>query len=265
MPAKASPLFGFSHTRNPHRAIQSDLSNKDNFFETNKWMNPYSPIDASPRTYIPQGGRDEFPAPLLVKKAHFLYLAVMRSEYLLIAALLLTACGGRKITANSAADAITGTHGELFAKKDVEVVVVRQTSGSAIVETKLNAAFRLEKVQNKLVVQEVRLGHGRWQKISDFERALEMVQIEETRKILDRIAEAILKYRENKGSLPVFKDYVSLSDILSPMYLDPLIRLDAWNRPLEAFPRDSKGILLRSAGPDGKCNTNDDISKTVIP
>jgi hypothetical protein len=189
----------------------------------------------------------------------------MRSEYLLIAVLILTACGGRKINVDIAADAITGIPGESFSKKDVEVMDVHQTSGSAVAETKLHAAFRLEKVQNKWVVREVRLGHGQWEKVANFERALEMVRMEETRKMLDRIAEAILKYRESKGSLPVFKDYVSLSDILSPIYLDPLIRLDAWNHPLEAFPQDSKSILLKSAGPDGKYGTGDDISKTVIP
>jgi hypothetical protein len=204
-------------------------------------------------------------APLLVKKIHFLYLAFMRSEYLLIAALILTACGGRKINADIAADAIIGIPGESFAKNDVEVMGIRQTSGSAIVETKLHAAFRLEKVQNKWVVREVRLGHSQWEKTSNFERALEMVRIEETQKMLVRIAEAILKYRESKGSLPVFKDYISLSDILSPMYLDPMIRLDAWNRPLDAFPQDLKDILLRSAGPDGEFGTADDISKAVLP
>jgi hypothetical protein len=189
----------------------------------------------------------------------------MRSEYLLIAALILTACGGRKISADIAADAITGMPGESFAKKDVEVAAVHQMIGSAIVETKLHAAFRLEKIQGKWVVQEVRLGHGQWEKIGNFEEALKMVRTEETRKMLDRVAEAILKYRESKGLLPVFKDYVSLSDILSPAYLDPLIRLDAWRRPLEALPQDSKGILLHSAGPDGKFGTADDISKAVSP
>jgi hypothetical protein len=187
----------------------------------------------------------------------------MRSKYLLIATLFLTACGGRKISADIAADAITGIPGDSFAKKDVEVVAVRQTSGSAVVETKLPAAFRLEKIQNKWVVQEVRLGHGQWEKAGNFEQALKIVRIEETRKMLDRIAEAILKYRESKRVLPVFKDYVSLSDILSPIYLDPLIRLDAWNRPLEAFPQDSNGILLQSAGPDGRFGTADDIGKVI--
>jgi hypothetical protein len=190
----------------------------------------------------------------------------MRSEYLLIAALILTGCGGRKINADIAASAIAGIPGDSFAKNDVEVMDIHQMSGSeAIVGTKLLAAFRIEKDRNKWVVREVRLGHGQWEKISNFERALEMVRIEETRKILDRITEAILKYRETKGSLPVFKDYISLSDILSPNYLDPLIRLDAWSHPLEAFPQDLNDILLRSAGPDGKYGTSDDIGKVISP
>jgi hypothetical protein len=191
----------------------------------------------------------------------------MRLEYLLMAALMLTACGGRKINANIAANAIAGAPGELFSKKHVEVTDIHHTSGAeAIVDAKIHAAFRLQKVRNQWVVQEVRLGHGQWEKISNFERALETVRIEETRKMLNRIAEAILKYRAgNRGKLPVFKDYVSLSDMLSPMYLDPLIRLDAWNHPLEAFPGDSNGILLQSAGPDGRLGTSDDISKVISP
>jgi hypothetical protein len=190
----------------------------------------------------------------------------MRLEYLLMAVLILTACGGRKINTDIAANAIMRIQGESFAKKDVSVVSVSQTSGSqAIAETKLNAAFRLEKVQNKWVVREVRLGRGQWEKVSNFEQALEMVRIEETRKMLDRIGEAILKYQGSKGNMPVFKDYVSLSDLLSPMYLDPLIRLDAWERPLEAISRDSSHILLQSAGPDGRFGTVDDIRKLVSP
>jgi hypothetical protein len=190
----------------------------------------------------------------------------MRSEYLLMAALILTACGGRKINIDTAADAIAGISDDSFTKKDMEVTGVRQTSGSeAIAETKIQAAFRLEKVRNKWVVREVRLGHGQWETVSNFEQALQMVRVEETGKMLDRIAGAIRKYQESKGSLPVFKDYVSLSDILSPTYLDPLIRLDAWRRPLEATPQYSRGILLQSAGPDGLMGTADDIYKAVSP
>jgi hypothetical protein len=188
----------------------------------------------------------------------------MRPEYLLLAVLVLTACGGRKITPDIAADAIRGIPEESLSKKDVEVLGITQTSGSeAIAETRIHAAFRLEKMRNEWVVREVRLGQGQWEKVSNLEQALQMVRIDETQKMLDRIAEAILKYQKSKASLPAFKDYVTLSDILSPMYLDPLIRLDAWRNPLEAIPQGSKGILLQSAGPDSKFGTADDIKKVI--
>jgi hypothetical protein len=190
----------------------------------------------------------------------------MRFEHLLIASLLLTACGGRSINANRTRDLIVGVSQEALGKQDVDVLTINQVSGAeAIVETKLKTAFRLEKVRGKWVVRDVRLGNGQWEKVSDLLQTVEMVRINETRKSLDQIAEAILKYRERNGGLPAFRDYISLSDLLSPMYLTPLIRLDAWGRPLAAERLDGDVILLRSAGPDGKYGTSDDIRRTVPP
>ena len=149
-------------------------------------------------------------------------------------------------------------------KEDVEVVKVTQISGAeAIAETQLKTAFRLEKVKGTWIVREVRLGHGQWEKVSNLAAALEAVKTDETRKMLDQVAEAIRKYRESTGNLPVFKDYIALSDQLSPQYLTPLIRLDSWRQPLEAERPNAKTILLRSAGPDGKFGTADDIRTTV--
>ena len=87
-------------------------------------------------------------------------------------------------------------------------------------------------------------------------QTLNEVKTEETKKLLDRIAQAIQKYQESTGHLPAFDNYVALSDALSPEFLTPLIRLDAWRHPLEA-----QSILIWSPGPDGKSNTSDDIRK----
>ena len=192
----------------------------------------------------------------------------MRWKYLLTAILLLAAggCGRRTVNVDYAKDLIAGIPQDALEKKDVDVVKVTQVGGSeAIAETRLKTAFRLEKVGGKWVVREVRLGHGQWEDLGNLLSALEAVKIEETRKSLDRIAEAILKYRDSKGSLPPFKDYISLSDVLSPMYLTPLIRLDSWRRPLYAEHVDANTILLRSIGPDGLFGTKDDITRTVPP
>jgi hypothetical protein len=178
----------------------------------------------------------------------------------------LTACGGRKISNSLAEDLIVRLPQEALQKEDVEVVNVNQVGGTeAIVETRLKTAFRFEKVEGEWIIREVRLGHGQWEQVENLSRTLETVRTEETQKMLDQIAEAIRKYQESSGSLPVFKDYVSLSDLLSPRFLIPLIRLDAWMQPLGAQLLDSDSILLWSAGPDKKPHTSDDIRRTFPP
>lgn len=188
----------------------------------------------------------------------------MKFRYLLIAVLLLTGCGRRTLNTNRARDVVVDIPQWALEKEDVEVVFVRQVSGSeAIAETRLKTAFRIERVRGEWIVREVRVGHGQWEKVGNLTQALTEVKIEETRKSLDQITEAILRYRESNGRMPVFKDYVALSDLLSPKYLTPLIRLDAWRRPLEAERPDADSILLRSVGPDGRFGTGDDIRKSV--
>jgi len=152
---------------------------------------------------------------------------------------------------------------EALEKEDVEVLKVIQVSGSeAIAETALKTAFRLEKVRGNWVVREIRIGHGQWEKVSNLLQTLEEVKAIETHEMLDRIADAIRKFREATGVLPEFRDYIGLSDQLSPKYLTPLIRLDAWRRPLWAERTGSASITLRSLGPDGRYGTGDDISRT---
>ncbi|MDM7996158.1 MAG: hypothetical protein QUT30_10805, partial [Acidobacteriota bacterium] len=92
---------------------------------------------------------------------------------------------------------------------------------------------------------------------------VEGVMIYETKMMRGRIAGEIIDYRSSNGTLPVFKDYVDLSDQLSPKYLTPLIRLDSWRQPLSAERKDYTTIVLQSAGPDGKHGTNDDIRETI--
>jgi hypothetical protein len=188
----------------------------------------------------------------------------MKKVSLLIFALLLTACGGRKINTGSAQNSIIAIPQEILEKEDVDIVSVQQVSGSnAIAETRLKTAFRLEKVEGKWVVREVRIGHGQWEKISNLLSALEEVRVRETRTMLDRVADAVQQYWAANGRWPAFKDYISLSDILTPKYLTPLIRLDGWRRPLEAKYINPNSILIMSAGPDGKFGTADDIQKTI--
>jgi hypothetical protein len=187
----------------------------------------------------------------------------MRFLYFLFPILLLSACGGRSLNSGSVRGIITGIPQETLEKEDVDVVKVSQTSGSeAIVETRLKTAFRLERVRGRWEVREVRLGHGRWEKVGNIERTLEMVRIEETQKLLEQVAASVQAYKKANDTLPEFIDYISLSDILSPKFMTPLIRLDAWRKPLGAA-RQKNAVIIWSMGPDGQSGTDDDILKTV--
>jgi hypothetical protein len=179
---------------------------------------------------------------------------------LLGTAFLLNGCGGRAINKKQARDVIVQSPAEVLAKDDVEVLAVTQVgSGTAVVSTNLRAAFRIEKAGREWVVREVRLGNGQWEKIDAVLLALQRVKIDETKQLLERIGTAIEAYSKKNAQIPAFQDYVQLSDALYPAFLSPLVRLDAWNRPLAATQVSPGSIRLVSAGPDGKMGTPDDI------
>lgn len=188
----------------------------------------------------------------------------MKFRFIVVLLLLLSACGGRKINNNLARNLIIGAESDTMHKSDVDVVNIQQTSATeVVVETRVRTAFRFEKDGNIWHVREVRRGHGQWENMENVEQALNQIKTEETATLMSRIADAIYKYRDARQTLPVFTDFIDLTDQLNPTYLTPLIRLDAWQRPFEATSDDAK-ILLRSAGPDGMTGTPDDISIEVV-
>jgi len=190
----------------------------------------------------------------------------MKIRWLLIAVLLLSACGGRKMNNTLARDLIVGAHQESLKTSDVDIVNVSQSSKTdAVIETRLRMAFRLEKAGNRWILREARPGHGQWENVEHLERALNQIKSEETENMLRRILDAIGKYQETHKRIPEFKDFIDLTDQLSPKFLTPLIRLDAWQRPIEASLSDTEVILLRSAGPDGIMGTTDDITASSSP
>ena len=179
---------------------------------------------------------------------------------ILVFSFLLTACGGRVINKNIAQELIVNLPQDNLNKDDVYIETLTQLGPKeAIVETRLRTAFRFEKVRGSWVIREVRLGHGQWEDVKNVARFLQKARTDETQKILDRVAEATETYQEKNGKLPAFKDYVALCDLLSPVYLTPLIRLDAWGHPLAAERLSPNTIRLTSAGSDGKFGSTDDI------
>jgi hypothetical protein len=186
---------------------------------------------------------------------------VGKAILLFLTAMVLTACGGRSINKKTAEKVITSE--ALLKSSSIDIESVAQTtSGQAIVQTKVEVAFRLEKSGGHWVIREVKIGNNPWEKLENVVLALNRVKKEETEINLQRIASAIDEYRGKNGRLPDFSDYVSLSDALSPDFLSPLIRLDSWGQPIVAVRISPAQVRLISTGPDGKMGTSDDISVT---
>jgi len=159
-----------------------------------------------------------------------------------------------------AQDLIANLPGEILDQEDFNVEEVNQISSSnAIIETNLKAAFRYQKVQGKWIPREVRIGNDQWEDIDDLVATLRRIKEDRTREMMDTVAGAIEKYFAKNGELPRFSDYDSLSDALAPEYLNPLIRLDAWERPLHVDQLNENTIRLLSGGADGKLSSGDDI------
>jgi hypothetical protein len=182
----------------------------------------------------------------------------------ILCSLPLTACGGRMVNKNMAQKLIADLPQEAFRDRDVEILTIDQiAAGKVVVKTKVETAFAFEKVGNRWVVRQIRIGQGQWEKLDNILRALKAVKVAETEQMLNALAAAIEKYQQQNGRLPEFKDFVTLSDALNPTYLTPLIRMDAWQRAFEAKPVYPGGIRIVSAGPDGSFGTGDDLVKFI--
>lgn len=165
---------------------------------------------------------------------------------------------------NMAQDLIANLPGDILDPDDFVVEEVSQTNASnAVIKTQLKTAFRFQKVNGKWIPQEVRLGNDQWESIEDLVKTLRKVKEDKTRGLLNTVSKAIEKYCLKNGRVPDFGNYDFLSDLLAPEYLDPLIRLDAWEHSLHAVLLSARSIKLVSAGADGELGTGDDIEVTT--
>jgi hypothetical protein len=106
------------------------------------------------------------------------------------------ACGGRTVTRRSAEKLLVSLPSGILDEKDVEVLGVTQiSSNNAIVDTRVRAAFALEKVDGKWVVRQVRVGNEQWESIDNLRAALNRIKTEQTRQLLETVASSIARYR----------------------------------------------------------------------
>ena len=144
----------------------------------------------------------------------------------------------------------------------VRIKEISSVGNSATVVAQVETAFRFVKGdKDKWRVAEIRTGDRRWEDVDRLVRALNVEKTQRARAELESIATALESYRREHGFYVEAKNEAGLIDRLNPRYLNEIIRMDPWHKPYQyEGTRDS--FILRSAGPDEKANTEDDIVRT---
>ena len=144
----------------------------------------------------------------------------------------------------------------------VRIKEVSSFGNSATVIAQVEIAFRFVKGdRDKWRVAEIRTGDRRWEDLDMLVRALNAEKSQRARAELESIATALESYPRERGSYVESKSEAVLIDHLNPRYLARIIRVDPWHQPY-GYEGGRDTFLLRSAGPDGKPNTEDDIVRT---
>ena len=142
----------------------------------------------------------------------------------------------------------------------VRVKEISVLGNSATVVAQVETAFRFVKGDNgKWRVAEIRTGDRRWEDLDTLLRALNAEKSARARAELEAIATALESYRRERGNYVEANSEAALIDHLSPRYLSQVIRVDPWHQPYE-YEGTATSFVLRSAGPDGKPNTPDDVT-----
>lgn len=132
------------------------------------------------------------------------------------------------------------------------------TQPSATVTAWVRIEARLARDKSGWRLSEVRTGNGNWVAFEPLLAALNEEKSRQARSDLELIARALEKFRQERGFYVVSDSEAVAIDHLSPRYLARVIRLDPWHQPYR-YVGERDSFVLRSAGPDAKDNTPDDI------
>lgn len=132
------------------------------------------------------------------------------------------------------------------------------SDASALISALVQLDFRFVREQRGWQVALVRSGDRDWIDLRGVAAAVDQLKRSTATNELSLIAQALDKYRSERGVYVVSDKESVLIDHLSPRYLTQVIRVDPWHRPYQ-YEGQQTSFSLRSLGPDGKPNTGDDI------
>jgi len=129
---------------------------------------------------------------------------------------------------------------------------------SATVVSLVRFGVRFRKDRSGWYTTSFKTGMHDWIRVEDVDRALAAVKAEQARDEMRTLASALAKFRQERGTFVVSDKHPVLIDHLSPRYLGRVIRLDPWGNSYQ-YAGETDHFTLRSAGPDRKMGTGDDV------
>jgi hypothetical protein len=142
---------------------------------------------------------------------------------------------------------------------DVSPMVVPLASqNSAVVVAWVRVDARMSNDPKGWRVVELKIGDRPWVPVDPL---LATVTEEKKKKALmelQKIADALQRFRLDRGYYVVSDSHGVAIDNLNPRYLSRVIRLDPWHQPYK-YQGERDRFTLSSSGPDGKNDTADDL------
>ena len=133
------------------------------------------------------------------------------------------------------------------------------TSPSATVVASVTLDFRFAaQARDGMQVVAIRGGSSSWIEIARVRSNVDQIKRRRALAELQTVADALGQFRLSRGHYVQADKHTVLVDFLSPMYLSRVIRVDPWHTPYEYLGERDR-FTLRSAGPDRKPNTPDDL------
>lgn len=135
---------------------------------------------------------------------------------------------------------------------------VGSSDATGLITALVQLDFRFARDRRGWQVAAMKSGNREWVDLQAISVAVDEMKRSIATNDLSLIAQALDRYRRERGYYVVSDKESVLIDHLSPRYLTPVIRLDPWFRPYQ-YDGEQTQYSLRSLGPDGKPNTGDDI------
>lgn len=142
---------------------------------------------------------------------------------------------------------------------DVSPMAVPLASqNSAVVVAWVRVDARLANDKQGWRVVELKAGDGPWVAVDPLVASVTEEKKKKALMELQKIADALERFRRDRGYYVVSDNHGVAIDYLSPRYLNRVIRLDPWHQPYK-YQGERDRFTLSSAGPDGKNDTADDL------